>query len=97
MKMTVKSFSDQGDQIELYIGQSNIFNIQENINKIKSEGYSFQIEVNCLCFNKNYRIIEVPIIFYDRTIGESKMSKKIIIEAIIRVPIFRLRKIFGLL
>ena len=67
-----------------------------NINKIKSEGYSFQIEVNCLCFNNNYKITEVPIIFYDRTIGESKMSKKIIIEAIVRVPIFRLKRIFGL-
>ena len=67
-----------------------------NINKIKSEGYSFQIEVNCLCFSRKYKIIEVPIIFYDRTVGESKMSKKIIIEAIIRVPIFRLKRMFGL-
>ncbi len=47
-----------------------------NIDKIKSEGYSFQIEVNCLCYNKNCKISEVPIIFYDRTIGKSKMSKK---------------------
>ena len=68
-----------------------------NIDKIKSEGYSFQIEVNCLCYNKNYKISEVPIIFYDRTIGQSKMSKKIIFEAIVRVPIFRLKRIFGLL
>jgi hypothetical protein len=36
----------------------------------------------------------VPIIFYDRTVGESKMSKKIILEAIIRVPLLRLKKIF---
>ena len=68
-----------------------------NIDKIKSEGYSFQIEVNCLCYNKNYKISEVPIIFYDRTIGKSKMSKKIIFEAIIRVPIFRLKRMFRLL
>ena len=67
-----------------------------NIDKIKSEGYSFQIEVNCLCYNKNYKISEVPIIFYDRTIGKSKMSKKIIFEAIVRVPIFRLKRIFGI-
>jgi len=67
-----------------------------NIDKIKSEGYSFQIEVNCLCYNQNYKISEVPIIFYDRTIGQSKMSKKIIFEAIIRVPIFRLKRIFGI-
>jgi len=68
-----------------------------NINKIKSEGYSFQIEVNCLCYNKNYKISEIPIIFYDRTIGKSKMSKKIIFEAIIRVPIFRLKRMLGIL
>ena len=65
-----------------------------DINKIKSEGYSFQIEVNCLCHNKGYSILEVPIIFYDRAIGKSKMSKKIIIEAIIRVPIFRIKRMF---
>ena len=67
-----------------------------DIDKIKSEGYSFQIEVNCLCYNKNYKISEVPIIFYDRTVGQSKMSKKIILEAIIRVPIFRLKRMFGI-
>ena len=68
-----------------------------DLSKIKSEGYSFQIEVNCLCYNQGYKILEVPIIFYDRTIGQSKMSKKIILEAIIRVPIFRLKRIFRIL
>jgi len=65
-----------------------------NLDKIKSEGYSFQIELNYLFWNNNFRIVEVPIIFYDRTVGESKMSKKIIFEAIIRVPLLRLKKIF---
>ena len=67
-----------------------------NINNIKSEGYSFQIEVNCLCIYNNFDIKEVPIIFYDRTNGISKMSKKIILEAIFRVPLFRIKKIFKL-
>lgn len=67
-----------------------------NINNIKSEGYSFQIEVNFLFHNKNYRIYEMPIIFHDRTVGQSKMSKKIILEAIFRVPMFRIKKIFGI-
>ena len=67
-----------------------------NINNIKSEGYSFQIEVNFLFYNKNYRMYELPIIFHDRTVGQSKMSKKIILEAIFRVPMFRLKKIFGI-
>ena len=65
-----------------------------NLDDIKSEGYSFQIELNFLFWNNNFRIVEVPIIFYDRTVGESKMSKKIIFEAIIRVPLLRLKKIF---
>ena len=65
-----------------------------NLAKIKSDGYSFQIELNYLFWNNNFKIIEVPIIFYDRTVGESKMSKKIIFEAIIRVPLLRLKKIF---
>ena len=67
-----------------------------NIDNIKSEGYSFQIEVNCLCDYNNYDIKEQPIIFYDRTNGVSKMSKKIILEAVIRVPLFRIKKMFKL-
>ena len=69
---------------------------QINLNKIKSEGYSFQIEINFLCANKGYEISEIPIIFHDRTVGESKMSKKIIFEAIIKVPLFRIKKILGI-
>ena len=67
-----------------------------NIDNIKSEGYSFQIEVNCLCVYNDFDIKEQPIIFYDRTNGISKMSKKIILEAIIRVPLFRIKKMFKL-
>ena len=67
-----------------------------NLDEIKSEGYSFQIEMNFLCVNKGYKISEIPIIFHDRTVGESKMSKKIIFEAIIRVPMFRIKKLLGL-
>ena len=67
-----------------------------DINNIKSEGYSFQIEVNFLFHNKNYRMYELPIIFHDRTVGQSKMSKKIIFESIFRVPMFRIKKIFGI-
>jgi len=67
-----------------------------NINNIKSEGYSFQIEINFLFYNKGYNIYEMPIIFHDRTVGQSKMSKKIILEAIFRVPIFRIKKIFNI-
>ena len=67
-----------------------------NLDSVKSEGYSFQIELNYLTWIKKYQIKEIPIIFTDRTIGESKMSKKIIFEAIYMVPFLRIKKIFKL-
>ena len=65
-----------------------------NLNNIKSEGYSFQIEINFLAWLNNCKIKEVPIIFTDRTRGESKMSKIVILEAIYMVPYLFLKKIF---
>ena len=67
-----------------------------NLQKIKSQGYSFQIEVNFLAFVYGYKIKEIPIIFHDRTVGDSKMSKSIILEAIFMVPKLALKKIFRL-
>jgi len=68
-----------------------------NLSEINSEGYSFQIEMNFISFCKGFKIKEIPIIFTDRTVGESKMSKKIILEAIYMVPFLKIKKIFGLL
>ncbi|MBC8214054.1 MAG: polyprenol monophosphomannose synthase [Candidatus Marinimicrobia bacterium] len=70
--------------------------VLENIDltKIKSEGYSFQIEMNFLAWMKKFTIKEIPIIFNDRTVGESKMSKRIVREAIWMVPKLKLKKIF---
>lgn len=56
-----------------------------NLNKIHSGGYSFQIEVNWLVWKEGFRIKEMPIIFVDRTVGKSKMSKEIVREAILIV------------
>lgn len=53
--------------------------------KIRSDGYSFQIEMNYRCKEKGLRISEVPIIFIDRHAGTSKMSKKIVREAVVMV------------
>ena len=64
---------------------------------IKSQGYSFQIEMNFWAWVLNAKIIEIPIIFVDRTIGESKMSRKIMIEAILVVLKLRFLKIFKFL
>lgn len=60
-----------------------------NLDNIKSDGYSFQIEMNFRCMEKGFRSGEVPIIFIDRHAGTSKMSKKIVREAVIMV--WRLR------
>jgi len=56
-----------------------------NIDKITSNGYSFQIEMNYRACKNKARIKEIPIIFVDRDKGKSKMNKKIILEAIWKV------------
>ena len=66
-----------------------------DLDSVRSQGYSFQIEMNFRAWIKNYKIKEVPIIFSDRTIGQSKMSKKIVYEAIFMVWRLRIWKIFG--
>ena len=66
-----------------------------DFDKIGSSGYSFQIEVSMRVWKKGFRIHEIPIIFYDRTAGESKMSKKIVREAIWMVWWLRIKSIFG--
>ncbi len=65
-----------------------------DLDNVRSQGYSFQIEMNFRAWMKGYRVIEHPIIFIDRTIGESKMNKMIMLEAIWMVWRFRLWKIF---
>ena len=65
-----------------------------DINNIQSEGYSFQIEMNFLAYNKGFKMIEIPIVFTDRTVGESKMNNNIVYEAIWMVPKLLFRKIF---
>jgi dolichol-phosphate mannosyltransferase len=56
-----------------------------NLDRVESEGYSFQIELSLRAWKKGFRIGEIPIVFVDRTTGESKMSNRIIREAVWRV------------
>ena len=65
------------------------------LGKVRSNGYSFQIEMNFRSWRKGFKIIEHPIIFIDRTIGESKMSRAIMYEAIFIVWRLRIWKLFG--
>lgn len=56
-----------------------------DISGIRSDGYSFQIEMNYRCYEKGFKIGEIPIIFVDRHAGTSKMSKQIVREAVFMV------------
>lgn len=51
------------------------------LDRIRSDGYSFQIEVNYIVWKQGFRIVEIPILFVDRRVGISKMSRKIVWEA----------------
>jgi dolichol-phosphate mannosyltransferase len=55
------------------------------LDRVESNGYSFQIEMSMRAWRRGFRIGEIPIVFVDRTLGESKMSKKIIREAVWKV------------
>ena len=66
-----------------------------NIDKIKFIGYAFQIEMKYRAYCKKLKIVEVPIIFTDRTMGQSKMSNSIIKEAIFGVISLRMRQLFN--
>ncbi|MBF88471.1 MAG: dolichyl-phosphate beta-D-mannosyltransferase [Candidatus Marinimicrobia bacterium] len=66
-----------------------------DLNNIQSQGYSFQIEMTYRAWLKGFKIKEVPIVFVDRTIGESKMTHSVMLEAVIMIPRLRLGKTFG--
>lgn len=68
-----------------------------DLNRVKSNGYAFQIEMSFKAWKKGYRVGEIPITFVDRIKGTSKMSKKIVREAIFMVWKLRFRSMLGLL
>ena len=61
-----------------------------DLDAINTTGYAFQIEVTFRAIKKGFSVTETPIIFTEREEGTSKMSKRIIVEAIIKVPQLRL-------
>jgi len=63
-------------------------------NKIYFEGYAFQIQMKFIGHRLNYRLLEIPIIFKDREIGESKMSFKIFEEAFFGILLMKLKSFF---
>lgn len=68
-----------------------------DLNKIKFVGYAFQIEMKYRAFSNHFKIVEVPIIFTDRTKGQSKMSGAIFKEAVLGVIALRLKKLVNTL
>jgi dolichol-phosphate mannosyltransferase len=63
-----------------------------DLGQIRSDGYAFQIEVTHMAWRLGWKIVEVPITFEDRSAGVSKMSARIVREAIWRVPWMALRR-----
>ena len=65
-----------------------------DLDNVGSNGYAFQIEMSFRAKRRGFKIVEVPIVFVDRTDGESKMSGKIVREAVWMVWKLRLQSIF---
>ena len=68
-----------------YVGYKRTVLEAIELNKIKSRGYAFQIEMKYAAWKKKFKIIEVPITFIDRQLGASKMNSNIFNEAILGV------------
>ena len=66
-----------------------------DLDRVSSNGYSFQIEMNYRAWTLGFKITEIPIIFYDRQIGQSKMSTNIVSEAFVLLIKLRIKKLFG--
>lgn len=66
-----------------------------DLRRVKSNGYSFQVEMKYRAWRLGFRLVEVPIVFTERTEGQSKMSKAIVREAALKVWELRIRDIFG--
>ncbi len=65
------------------------------LDDVHSSGYCFQIEMTMRAWKKHFRIKEIPIVFIDRVAGSSKMSKKIVREAVWKVWLLRWKSLIG--
>jgi dolichol-phosphate mannosyltransferase len=64
-----------------------------DLDAIHSKGYAFQIETTYRTLKAGFRVVEVPIVFVDREVGGSKMSKSIVLEGMWKVPALRLSRL----
>ncbi|HEY8704478.1 MAG TPA: polyprenol monophosphomannose synthase [Gaiellaceae bacterium] len=66
-----------------------------DLDAIHSKGYAFQIETTYRTLRSGFTVVEVPITFADRTVGHSKMTRTIFLEAVKKVPALRLAALMG--
>jgi dolichol-phosphate mannosyltransferase len=66
-----------------------------DLDAIRSKGYAFQIETTYRALRAGFRVVEIPILFSDRTEGSSKMSRAIFLDAVARVPVLRFAALTG--
>ncbi len=66
-----------------------------DLDAIASKGYGFQIETTYRALRAGFDVVEIPITFVDRRVGESKMDGSIVVEAILQVPALRFRALRG--
>jgi dolichol-phosphate mannosyltransferase len=66
-----------------------------DLTAVEAKGYAFQIELTYRAIRAGFRVVEVPILFRDRTEGQSKMSRRIFLEAVKRVPALRFAALTG--
>lgn len=66
-----------------------------DLDRVRSNGYAFQIELKLRAWRLGFRLVEVPIVFTERDTGESKMSKRIVREAVWRVWMLRILDLTG--
>ncbi|HEX2922471.1 MAG TPA: polyprenol monophosphomannose synthase [Chloroflexota bacterium] len=64
-----------------------------DLDRVRSNGYSFQIEMTYRALRLGCRVVEVPIVFVDRRVGRSKLSRQVMVEAMLMVPRLRLGKL----
>ncbi|MHB8991614.1 MAG: polyprenol monophosphomannose synthase [Chloroflexota bacterium] len=61
-----------------------------DLDTVRSNGYSFQVEMTYRALQRGYRVVELPIVFEDRRVGKSKLSRQVVLEAMLMVPRLRL-------
>ena len=65
------------------------------LDAVTARGYGFQIELTYRALRAGFRVVELPITFVERRVGQSKMSGAIVVEAMLQVPLLRARALLG--